>query len=73
VCEKSFDVCGHIDVITVDGRVVFSENAQDVEIKYLLLNPATHFRDVIDIAQSTILAGGTLSPVGSFSWHLFLG
>jgi chromosome transmission fidelity protein 1 len=37
-------------------------------MKYLLLNPAEHFREVVDDARSVVLAGGTLAPVryGSF-------
>lgn len=38
-------------------------NQEQVEIKYQLLNPSTPFRDVVDIARSVILAGGTMSPV----------
>lgn len=34
-----------------------------VEMKYQLLNPATHFREVVDAARAVVLAGGTMSPV----------
>jgi chromosome transmission fidelity protein 1 len=33
---------------------------------YQLLNPAPHFRDVVDVARSVVLAGGTMSPVRRF-------
>ena len=38
-----------------------------VEIKYQLLNPSALFRDVVEVARSVVLAGGTMSPVSSFS------
>ena len=37
-----------------------------VDIKYQLLNPSALFRDVVDVARSVVLAGGTMSPVRSF-------
>lgn len=50
-----------------DGRVSFSitggSNQEQVEIKYQLLNPSTPFREVVELARSVILAGGTMSPV----------
>lgn len=61
-----------------DGRVLFSltaggfkptteDIASKVTIKYLLLNPAQHFREVVEEARSVILAGGTMEPVGCSS------
>lgn len=47
-----------------DGRVslnITSEN--QVEVKYQQLNPSTHFREVVELSRSVILAGGTMSPV----------
>lgn len=50
-----------------DGRITLSlsgESGQEqVDYKYQLLNPATHFRQVLDDARCVILAGGTMSPV----------
>lgn len=37
-----------------------------VEIKYQHLNPATYFREVVEVARSVVLAGGTMSPVSHF-------
>lgn len=34
-----------------------------VDIRYHLLNPAPHFKDVVDEARSVVIAGGTMSPV----------
>ena len=47
----------------VDGRVSFSILDDQVEIKYQHLNPATYFREVVEVARSVVLAGGTMSPV----------
>jgi len=50
-----------------DGRVSLSLTGhpgnEEVEMIYQLLNPAPHFREVVDAARSVILAGGTMSPV----------
>lgn len=46
-----------------DGRVTFGLSDGQVEIKYQHLNPATHFKEVVDTARSVVLAGGTMSPV----------
>ena len=60
-----------------DGRVLISSTPPPpgstdgtkavVTLKYLLLNPTDHFRDVVDQARSVVLAGGTMEPV---SLHL---
>lgn len=49
----------------LDGRVTLSLVDGQVEIKYQHLNPSTHFRELIDIARSIVLAGGTMSPVST--------
>jgi chromosome transmission fidelity protein 1 len=43
----------------------FYETTEDgeLQLKYLLLDPAFHFRDVVEEARSVILIGGTMSPV----------
>ncbi|KAH7904949.1 DNA repair helicase [Hygrophoropsis aurantiaca] len=53
-----------------DGRLIFSL-ARDVEVKYQLLNPSTLFRDVVDVARSVVLAGGTMSPMSDVIAQLF--
>jgi chromosome transmission fidelity protein 1 len=40
-------------------------------VKYALMNPAVHFREIVDSARSVILAGGTLSPVDDLVSQLF--
>jgi chromosome transmission fidelity protein 1 len=58
----------------IDGRVSLSlignPGSEEVELAYQLLNPAPHFQEVVDIARSVILAGGTMSPVRKL---LFIG
>ncbi|XP_066584364.1 ATP-dependent DNA helicase DDX11 [Prorops nasuta] len=41
-------------------------------IKFLLLNPAAHFDDIVKDAKSVILAGGTMQPFSEFTDQLFL-
>ncbi|ELU36981.1 CHL1 helicase [Rhizoctonia solani AG-1 IA] len=61
-----------------DGRIFLnktgSPGAETVQLKYQLLNPSTHFREVVEKARSVVLAGGTMSPViaiGDFHTQLF--
>lgn len=35
----------------------------DVELRYMLLDPTYHFKDIVDEARAVVLAGGTMSPV----------
>ena len=48
-----------------EGRFFYTttSNAQDTKLKYLLLDPSEHFREVVEDARAVILAGGTMSPV----------
>ncbi|RKP08780.1 helicase C-terminal domain-containing protein, partial [Thamnocephalis sphaerospora] len=41
-----------------------------VHARYLLLNPAEHFRQVVEEARSVVLAGGTMAPVDDLISHL---
>ena len=36
-------------------------------IKFLLLNPAVHFTDVLQEARAVVVAGGTMQPVSSMT------
>ena len=51
---------------SAEGRF-FYQRAQDetkeVLLKYTLLDPTQHFRDIVEDARAVILAGGTMSPV----------
>lgn len=54
-----------------DGRLIFSAVGDTVEIKYQLLNPSALFRDVVEVARSVVLAGGTMSPMSAVVSELF--
>eukprot|EP00736_Rhodelphis_marinus_P004914 Rmarinus@m.15946 len=40
-------------------------------VKFLILNPALHFREIVDDARSVVLLGGTMTPVDSTVHSLF--
>lgn len=46
-----------------EGRLFFEKSGNDVQLKYLLLDPTNHFREIVEEARAVILAGGTMSPV----------
>lgn len=50
-----------------DGRVLWSPSRGDQEpnAQFVLLNPALHFREVVDQARSVLLLGGTMAPVST--------
>ncbi|KAL0576051.1 ATP-dependent DNA helicase chl1 [Marasmius crinis-equi] len=60
---------------TEDGRITLSVEGstgqEEVVVKYQLLNPAPHFREIVDEARSVILAGGTMSPMSDVVRQLF--
>jgi Rad3-related DNA helicase len=52
-----------------DGRILLhaapsaSGEPVKVTLKYILLNPAEHFKTLVDEARCVVLAGGTMEPV----------
>ena len=42
-----------------------------VTMRYMLLNPAERFKEIVDSARSVILAGGTMEPISDFMRQLF--
>ena len=42
------------------------EDARKSTLKFMLLNPAAHFKEIVDEAHAVILAGGTMQPVCIF-------
>lgn len=47
-----------------EGRFFYSHEAEaGVSLKYMLLDPTFHFKDIVEDARAVILAGGTMSPV----------
>ncbi|CAH1268165.1 DDX11 [Branchiostoma lanceolatum] len=55
-----------------DGRVVINKQARlsQSSLRFLLLNPALHFMDIVQQARAVIMAGGTMQPVSEFKEHL---
>ncbi|XP_065202076.1 ATP-dependent DNA helicase DDX11 [Planococcus citri] len=56
-----------------DGRIICSRQATvgKGSLKFLLLNPAAHFEDIVKEAKSVIVAGGTMQPISEFRDQLF--
>lgn len=50
-----------------DGRVLWSpaRRGQEPTAQFVLLNPALHFREVVDQARSVLMLGGTMAPVSA--------
>ncbi|MCJ1388968.1 ATP-dependent DNA helicase chl1 [Xylographa bjoerkii] len=54
-----------------DGRYFFSRSDEgDLSLKYMLLDPTHHFKEIIEEARAVILAGGTMSPMEDYTHHL---
>lgn len=56
-----------------EGRFFFARAGEDISggdvvLKYQLLDPTYHFKEVVEEARAVILAGGTMSPV-SFEYN----
>ncbi|KAI5257345.1 DNA repair helicase [Aureobasidium subglaciale] len=49
-----------------EGRLFYTaaEDKTQTKVKYMLLDPSEHFREIVEEARAVILAGGTMSPVG---------
>ncbi|MCJ1399339.1 ATP-dependent DNA helicase chl1 [Xylographa trunciseda] len=57
---------------SADGRYFYFRNdGSDPSLKYMLLDPSYHFREIIEEARAVILAGGTMSPMEDYTHHLF--
>lgn len=47
-----------------EGRFFYEKEENDeLVLKYMLLDPSHHFREIVEEARAIILAGGTMSPV----------
>ncbi len=47
-----------------EGRFFYERSdSEDLLLKYMLLDPTYHFKDIVEEARAVILAGGTMSPV----------
>ncbi|XP_072001052.1 ATP-dependent DNA helicase DDX11-like [Engystomops pustulosus] len=57
-----------------DGRVVVQQQGTlaQCSLKFLMLNPAVHFCEVLQDCRSVIIAGGTMQPVSDFKQQLLI-
>ncbi|XP_037623879.1 ATP-dependent DNA helicase DDX11 [Sebastes umbrosus] len=55
-----------------DGRVVVHRQGtlSESSVKFLMLNPAVHFAQVLKQCRAVIVAGGTMQPVSDFKQEL---
>ncbi|CAJ1056797.1 ATP-dependent DNA helicase DDX11 [Xyrichtys novacula] len=55
-----------------DGRVVVHKQGilSESSVRFLLLNPAVHFAQVLKECRAVIIAGGTMQPVSDFKQEL---
>ena len=54
-----------------EGSFFYFKDGSDITIKYTLLDPTQHFRDIVEEARAVILAGGTMSPMQDYADYLF--
>ncbi|OUM58708.1 hypothetical protein PIROE2DRAFT_34546, partial [Piromyces sp. E2] len=54
-----------------DGRILIYEENKAIVFKYLLLNPSSSFKSIVEEARTVVLAGGTLEPISDFIEQLF--
>ena len=56
---------------SAEGRFFFSrEDSTNITLRYMLLDPTFHFRDIVEEARAVVLAGGTMSPMSDYEQHL---
>ncbi len=57
-----------------DGKVVITRGpGAQGRLKFLMLNPGVHFREVVEQAHCVVLAGGTMQPTADVEQQLFGG
>lgn len=56
---------------SAEGRFFYLQDADHgMSIRYMLLDPTHHFKDIVEEARAVILAGGTMSPMDDYKEHL---
>jgi chromosome transmission fidelity protein 1 len=55
---------------SAEGRFFYSKDDFNVTLRYMLLDPTFHFRDVVEEARAVVLAGGTMSPMSDYEQYL---
>ena len=58
---------------SAEGRFFYehTEDRKDAVLRYMLLDPTNHFREIVEEARAVILVGGTMSPMEDYIQHLF--
>ncbi|KAK1811294.1 ATP-dependent DNA helicase chl1 [Friedmanniomyces endolithicus] len=54
-----------------EGRFFWSREGETCILRYMLLDPAVHFQEIVQDARAVILAGGTMSPMDDYRHQLF--
>jgi chromosome transmission fidelity protein 1 len=56
---------------SAEGRFFYAkEDTPNISLKYMLLDPTFHFKDIVEEARAVVLAGGTMSPMSDYEQHL---
>ncbi|KAG8529327.1 uncharacterized protein KY384_005963 [Bacidia gigantensis] len=56
---------------TSEGRFFYEMGELgEISLKYMLLDPTYHFKDIVEESRAIILAGGTMSPMEDYAQHL---
>ncbi|KAI4679531.1 hypothetical protein J4E81_010337 [Alternaria sp. BMP 2799] len=54
-----------------EGRFFYAkEEISGTTLRYMLLDPTYHFKDIVEEARAVVLAGGTMSPMSDYEQHL---
>jgi chromosome transmission fidelity protein 1 len=58
---------------SAEGRFVCSkaDDGTGLVLRYMLLDPTYHFKEIVEEARAVVLAGGTMSPMDDYTKHLF--
>lgn len=54
-----------------EGKFFWAQESGGITLKYMLLDPSEHFREVVESARAVVLAGGTMSPMDGYMQQLF--
>ncbi|KAK4994774.1 ATP-dependent DNA helicase chl1, partial [Cryomyces antarcticus] len=56
---------------SAEGRFFYSKTEdKGTCLKYMLLDPQNHFREIVEEARAVVLAGGTMSPMSDYTQYL---
>lgn len=58
----------------VEGKILINVDQNDKNnssLKYILLSPSSHFKDILEECRSVVLCGGTMKPFEDYTNQLF--